>query len=63
MEKFFKSKKVSTILSLLTVLFGIVALILFFTQGVGFENPVVWVMILLVLAAIGELLTVSNKDK
>jgi hypothetical protein len=36
---------------------------MFFTQGVGFENPVVWVMILLVLAAIGELLTVSNKDK
>ena len=60
MEKFFNSKKTSTILSLVTLLFGIIALIMFFAQGVSFSNPVVWVMIILVVSALFELLTVSK---
>lgn len=61
MENFFKSKKTAKILSLLTALFGIIALVMFFSQGVDFANPIVWVMIVLVASALLELLTVSSK--
>lgn len=61
MEKFFKSKKTEKILSVLTLLFGIVALVMFFLQGVDFSNPIVWVMLVLVVSALLELLTISSK--
>ena len=56
MEKFFNSKKVSTILSILTVIFAIISLVMFFIQGMGFEEPIIWVMILLLIFSIGDLL-------
>lgn len=61
MDKFFKSKKTAKILNILILLFGIIVLIMQLSQGVSFSNPIIWVMIILVLFALLELLTFSNK--
>ena len=61
MEKFFKNKKTPVILSALTSIFGVIALILLLRGGVEFSNPVVWVMIILIVFSLLELFTVENK--
>lgn len=52
-----KSSKLVTILNIISLICGILALILFFNGNVGFENPIVWIMCLIVLSSILTLIT------
>ena len=52
-----KSSKVITILNLVSLVCGVLALILFFNGNVGFENPIVWVMCGIILSSASALAT------
>ncbi len=52
-----KGSKVIIILNIVSFVCGVLALILFFNGNVGFENPIVWIMCLIVLSSISTLIT------
>ncbi len=57
------NKKLMIILNSLTTIFGIIAFILLFNGGVKFENPIIWIICLLVLSSISALITIITKFK
>ena len=57
------NQNVITILNWITVVCGVLALVLLFNGNVGFENPVVWIMCLLVLSSVSALITQYFKKK
>lgn len=57
-----KNSKLITIFNLISLVCGVIALILFFNSNVGFENPIVWIMCLIVLSSLTSLLAqIFNK--
>lgn len=54
-------KKLSIILNVITIICGLLALILQLIGGVGFNNPFIWVLVLLVITSVASLLTISSK--
>lgn len=57
------NQSVITILNWITVVCGVLSLVLLFNGNVGFENPVVWIMCLLVLSSVSALITQYLKKK
>lgn len=54
-------KKVLVILNTISLACGLLALIMFFVNGIDFKDPVIWVMMLIVLSSITSLVKLNLK--
>ena len=52
-----KSQTIIYILNVITVICSLIALILFLNGGVDFENPIMWIMCLLLFSSSTSLIT------
>ena len=57
------NRKLMIILNSITTIFGIIAFILLFSCDVELENPITWIISILVLSSISSLATVITKSK
>ncbi|MCQ2534292.1 MAG: hypothetical protein MJ172_06975 [Clostridia bacterium] len=55
-----KNKKIKLICDIITVVFGILALILQLAGGGRFNDPFIWILIVLVISSISSLITILN---
>ena len=59
-----KNQTLIILLNWITVICGILTLVLQFNGNVGFENPYIWIMCLLIVSSISTLIThYFNKNK
>ena len=59
----FNSQKLIKILNIITTICGTMTLILFFIEGIKFDNPITWIICLLVVSSISTLIVEHTHNK